>query len=124
MKRTRFSLFYLVGYLIPSGLLLLIAPHFALTLLFSNGAYGDVLPRLVGGLLIGLGILVVQIIRFRLEMLYTTIIWVRAFFCLCFVVFYFIGHDPFFLVLLAVVGFGLILTTASYLRDRQSASIN
>lgn len=120
MKRTRFSLFYLAGYLIPSGLLLLFAPRFSLKLLFSNGEYGDVLPRLVGVLLIGLGILIVQIIRLRLDMLYTTVIGVRVFFCICFLVFYFLSQDPLFLVLLAVVGFGLVLTTLSYLLDRQN----
>ena len=48
MKRTHFSLYYLIGYAIPSGLLLLIAPQVAFRLLLSNGAYGDVLPRLLG----------------------------------------------------------------------------
>ena len=120
MKRTRLSLFYLAGYLIPSGLLLLLAPRFSLKLLFSNGEYGDVLPRLAGTLLIGLGILIVQIIRLRLDMLYTTVIGVRVFFCAAFLVFYFLSQDPLFLVLLAVVGFGLVLTTISYLLDRQS----
>jgi len=42
MIRTRLSLFYLAGYLIPAGLLLLFAPTFALRLLLSNGEYGDV----------------------------------------------------------------------------------
>ena len=120
MKRTRFSLFYLAGYLIPSGLLLLFAPRFSLKLLFSNGEYGDVFPRLAGTLLIGLGVLIVQIIRLRLDMLYTTVIGVRVFFCVAFLVFYFLSQDPLFLVLLAVVGFGLVLTTISYLLDRQS----
>jgi uncharacterized membrane protein YccC len=70
----------------------------------------------------GLGVLIVQIIRFRLEMLYTTVIGVHVFFCISFLVFYGISQDPFVLVLLAVVGFGLLLTTASYLLDRQSKS--
>ena len=46
MIRTRLSLFYLAGYLIPAGLLLLFAPTFALRLLLSNGEYGDVFPRM------------------------------------------------------------------------------
>src|SRR5258706_309275 len=48
MTRTRFSLFYLAGYLIPAGLLLLLAPTFSTRLLLSNGDYGDVFPRLAG----------------------------------------------------------------------------
>jgi len=48
MERTRLSLFYLVGYLIPSGVMLLIAPRFTLKLLLSNSDYGDVFPRAAG----------------------------------------------------------------------------
>ena len=122
MKKTRFSLFYLAGYLIPAGLLLLVAPTFSTRLLLSNGDYGNVFPRLAGMLLIGLGILVVQIIRFHLDMLYTTTLAIRLFFCVCFIIFYLMSQDPFFLVLLAIVAFGLILTGTSYLLDKQSKS--
>jgi cytochrome c biogenesis protein CcdA len=68
MKRTRLSLFYLAGYLLPSGTALLVAPRFSLKLLFFDHDYGDVVPRLVGVLFIVVGIIVVQIIRYRLEM--------------------------------------------------------
>ena len=120
MTRTRFSLFYLAGYLIPAGLLLLLAPTFSTRLLLSNGNYGDVFPRLAGMLLIGLGILVVQIIRLRLDQLYTTTLVIRLFFCVCLVVFYAMSGDPFFLVLVAIVGLGLIFTGISFYLDRQS----
>jgi len=119
MKKTRFSLFYLAGYLIPAGLLLLLAPTFSTRLLLSNGEYGNVFPRLAGMLLVGLGVLVVQIIRFHLDMLYTTTLAIRLFFCVCFVIFYSMSRDPFFLVLLAIVAFGLVLTGTSYLLDKQ-----
>ena len=120
MNKTRFSLFYLAGYLIPAGLLLLIAPTFSTKLLLSNGDYGDIFPRLAGMLLIGLGVLVVQIIRHHLDMLYTTTLAIRLFFCICFIVFYSMSGDPFFLVLLAIVALGLIFTGTSYLLDKQS----
>jgi hypothetical protein len=120
MTRTRFSLFYLAGYLIPAGLLLLLAPTFSTRLLLSNGNYGEVFPRLAGMLLIGLGILVVQIIRLRLDQLYTTTLVIRLFFVVCLVVFYAMSGDPFFLVLVAIVGFGLIFTGISFYLDRQS----
>ena len=120
MTRTRFSLFYLAGYLIPAGLLLLLAPTFSTRLLLSNGNYGEVFPRLAGMLLIGLGILVVQIIRLRLDQLYTTTLVIRLFFVVCLVVFYAMSGDPFFLVLVAIVGLGLIFTGISFYLDRQS----
>ncbi len=120
MKRTRLSLFYLAGYLLLSGILLIVAPQFALQLLFSNGEYGDVMPRLLGVVLFALGVVIVQIIRFRLDVLYTTTLFVRGVILLVLLALYGYSRDPFFLVLLGVVGFGVVLTTTSYLLDRQS----
>src|SRR5260370_12569474 len=77
LPRTRLSLFYLAGYLIPSGLAFLAFPGLTLKLLFSNGSYGDVFPRLVGAILIVLGVINAQIIHYRLYQLYTTAIATR-----------------------------------------------
>ena len=56
MRRTRLSLFYLAGYLLPTGLLLLVAPGMTLRLLLSNGDYGsDVFVRVAGLLLLAVG---------------------------------------------------------------------
>lgn len=97
MERTRLSLFYLVGYLIPSGIMLLVAPHFALKLLLSNSDYGNIFPRTAGMLLIGLGIMILQMIRLRLSLLYSTTLIVRSFFFVCLLSFYMLNRDPFFL---------------------------
>ncbi|MBI3756691.1 MAG: hypothetical protein HY267_01815, partial [Deltaproteobacteria bacterium] len=122
MKRTRLSLFYLAGYLVPSGILLMLAPQFALKLLFSTGDYGDWMPRLVGVVLFALGVVIVQIIRYRLEVLYTTTLFVRAVILLTLIALYISSRDPFFLVLVGVVGFGVALTTTSYVLDRRSGT--
>jgi hypothetical protein len=119
MNRTRFSLFYVAGYLTPAGIFLLVDPRMATRMLLSDTDYGGIMPRLVGGLLLGLGMIVVQIIRLRLESLYTTTMAVRALFCLVFIWLYGIGHDPMFLVLLAVVGLGVVMTTAGYFLDKR-----
>lgn len=120
MKRTRLSLFYLAGYLLLSGIFLIVAPQFALRLLFSNGEYGDVMPRLLGVVLFALGVVIVQIIRFRLDVLYTTTLFVRGVILLVLLALYLYSRDPFFLVLLGVVGLGVVLTTTSYLLDRKN----
>jgi len=122
MRKTRLSLFYLAGYLLPAGLALLFVPQFALNLLFSNsnGAYGDVFPRLLGGVLLALGILIVQIIRHRVDALYTTTLIVRAVLLSVMFALYLYSRDPFFISLMVIVGFGVILTLASYLSDRKS----
>jgi len=122
MRKTRLSLFYLAGYLLPAGLALLFVPQFALNLLFSNsnGAYGDVFPRLLGGVLLALGILIVQIIRHRVDALYTTTLIVRAVLLSVMFALYLYSRDPFFISLMVIVGFGVILTLASYRSDRKS----
>jgi uncharacterized protein YjeT (DUF2065 family) len=122
MRRTNFSLIYVAAYLLAAGIFLLLVPRLALQLLLSTGDYGEILPRLVGLLLIGLGVLVVQIIRYRIATLYPTVIAVRVIFCVGFVVLYTLSRDPLFLVLLAVVGLGVLGTSVSYVLDkRQSA---
>ena len=122
MKKTRLSLYYLIGYLIPAGLALLIAPEFALKLLFSNGDYGDVLPRLLGTVLLALGIVIFQIVRLKIDVLYTTTLVVRGVILTCLLGLYLYSRDPFFLVLIAIVGFGVLLTGVSYVLDRRSAA--
>ncbi len=121
MHKTRLSLFYLAGYTIPSGLLLLFAPQIALQLLFSNriADYGDIMPRLAGAVILALGMIVVQAIRLRLDTLYPTFIAVRAVLLTVIAGLYFYAHDPFFISLFVVVGIGFLLTSAGYLADRR-----
>jgi len=121
MRRTRLSLFYLAGYLLPTGLLLLVVPRVTLRLLQSNGDYGsDVFVRVAGLLLLAIGIIVVQIIRRRVEALYPTTLLVRALFLVAFLGFYLHTRDPLFLVILGVVGLGFLLTGTSYWVDQRS----
>ena len=122
MRRTNRSLIYVVAYLLVSGLFLLVAPRLALTLLFSTGDSDLILPRLAGLLLIGLGMFVAQIVRYRIVALYATTLAVRAVFCVGFIALYLLSRDPLFLVLLAVVGLGMLATTASYVLDRREAA--
>lgn len=119
MRRSRQSLYYLAGYLLPTGLGLLLAPSLVLRLLFSNGDYGDVMPRFAGAVIFALGILIVQIIRLRIDTLYTTAIFARVFLSACMIGFYLYSRDPFFLVVLAVIVAGLTWTSVSYWLDRR-----
>lgn len=119
MTRTHASLYYLAGYLTIAGLALLLLPSFALQLLLSNGDYGEVFPRLAGMLLLGLAVLVVQIIRHRIDVLYPTTLVVRGFFLVVLGYLYIISSDPFFLVVFGIVALGVILTGYSYLAERR-----
>jgi thiol:disulfide interchange protein len=118
VNRTRLSLYYLAGYLTFAGLALLLVPSLALKLLLSNGDYGETFPRLAGMLLIGLAILVTQIIRHRIEVLYPTTLVVRLFFLVVFAYLFLSSNDPFFLVVFGIVLLGVILTGYSYLTER------
>jgi len=122
MKRTRISLFYVISYLIPGGLGLLLAPQLALTLLFSTGAYSDAMPRMVGLMMVALGAFVVQIVRKRIEPLYLTALAVRSGMLPVLLLFYLVSGDTLFLTLLGIVGIGVAYTSVSYrldVRDRR-----
>jgi len=123
MKRTHLSLYYLVGYLLPAGIALIAAPKVALKLLLSNGNYGDVLPRLLGVVLLALGIVVLQIVRLRVEVLYSTTLIARSVILICLVGLYLYARDPLFLTLVAIVGLGFVLTGASHLQDRRRQAV-
>jgi uncharacterized membrane protein YoaK (UPF0700 family) len=119
VRRTRLSLYYLAAYLLGAGVALVAAPGLALALLFSNGHYGDVLPRLLGVILFALGVFVVQVIRHQVEALYPTTLLVRALIVLVLAGLFIYSHDPLFISLIVVVGIGMILTGTSYLTDRR-----
>lgn len=119
MRRTRLSLYYLATYLLFAGVLLVVTGQFAMRLLLSTGEYGDILPRLLGVVLLALGIVIVQIIRHRLEVLYSTTLAVRALILIVLAALYVYSGDPFFLVLIGIVGLGVLFTGTSYLTDRR-----
>ena len=122
MKKTRLSLFYLGSYLTIIGLGLLLAPHDTLKLLLSNGDYGDVFPRVAGMLMSGMGLSVFGMIRAHASDLYpaTLTLLMRVYFIACIVAFYAMTFNPFFLVLIAIVSIGFVLTLSAYLLDRRS----
>lgn len=119
MRRTYWSLYYLLTYLTFGGVGLLVAPRWALTLMASNGDYGDVLPRLAGMMMCGLAIIVANIIRLRADALYPVTLMVRGFFAPCLLALYFYSRDPFFLVILGIMGLGMVFTGTSYLLDKR-----
>ena len=121
VRLTRLSLYYLTTYLLIAGVALVATGEFATRLLLSNAHYGDVLPRLLGVVLLALGILIAQIVRFRMEALHTTTLVVRALILAVLAGLYATSSDPFFLVLIGIVGLGVVLTGASYILDHRPA---
>jgi uncharacterized protein YjeT (DUF2065 family) len=119
MSKTRISLYYLASYLLFGGLGFLIVPKVMLNLFMSNGNYSDVMVRLVGLMLLSLGIVIIQIIRLDLEQLYTTTLFIRSIIIVILLTFYFVYNDPLYLVLFIVVGLGFLFTLTSYFFDRR-----
>ena len=118
MGKTRLSLYYLASYLWVGGIGLLFAPTLAVKLLLSNTDYPAVMLQALGMFMIGVGIIVVQIIRLDINILYPTTLVVRVFFCTCLLFFYFSTQNPFFIVLFGIVVLGLVLTGSSYLSEK------
>lgn len=116
--KTRHSLYYLATYLFLTGLGLLFAPQFSLKLLLSNGHYESTFVQFTGAFMIALSVVVSQIIRHSVEVLYTTTLAVCVFFILVIVWLYMQTKDPLFLVVLGVVVLGVALTATSYLLDK------
>ena len=119
MRRTNLSLYYLAGYLLPAGALLLFVPEWATKLLLSNRTYDYAPFHLVGVLLVVIGLLVVQIIRYRVEALYATTLVARALISATLLWLFLVTGDPFFAVVLVIVLIGVALTGTSYLLDRR-----
>jgi uncharacterized protein YjeT (DUF2065 family) len=121
VNRTRLSLYYLGSYLVVIGIGLVIVPRATLKILQSNGDYGDVFARVAGMLMSGLGLSIFGMIRARSQQQYPATLFIRTYFVTCLVAFYVMTSDPFFLVLIAIVGLGFALTLGSYLVDRKAS---
>jgi hypothetical protein len=118
--KTRLSLYYLVTYLFVTGVGLLFAPQLSLKLLLSTGHYENAFVQFTGAFMIALSMVVAQIIRHGVEVLYPTTLFVRTFFIVVIVALYYQTNDPLFLVVLAVVAVGVVLTITSFLLDRRA----
>jgi drug/metabolite transporter (DMT)-like permease len=118
LERTRLSLYYLATYLPFAGFGLLLVPDFATKLLLSNLTYDDVFPLLAGVLLLAIWVLIVQIIRHRVEALYPWTVVVRIGLSAVLLALFIYSGDPFFAVIFAIVFFGVLLTGATYLWER------
>lgn len=109
----------MIGGPIPGGLGLLIAPQMALKLLFSNGNYGEVMPRLMGMQMLALGVIVSPLVRSKVEVMYTTALAVRSGMRPIMFGLYRYSGDPLFIALMVIVGIGVVFTGVSYWQDRR-----
>src|SRR5688572_25557889 len=121
---TRRSLVYVAAYLSLSGLGLFLVPGIVLNLFLSTGQYDYIFMRVTGAVLIVLATFVIQMVRYRLYVMYPTVIAVRFFLCVTWIFIYILTHDPMFLIFLAIVGIGVILSIAGYCVDRKRSGLS
>jgi uncharacterized protein YjeT (DUF2065 family) len=112
-RRVRLCIWYVAGYLVLSGLALLLAPQAALAAMLSNTDYGVVMPRWVGMLSVAMGTLIVQVVRQRVVALYPLSFFMPAAMLIGFVGMYLQSENPLFLAVAAVVGIGVVATGMS-----------
>lgn len=117
MEKTRLSLYYLASYLTVGGLGFLLAPETFLKLFLSNEIYPGAIVRLSGLLLLALGVLIIELIRLKIKELYPATLVARLIICTGLVFIYLDSGNPFFLVLLGIVGIGVMFTFISYQLD-------
>ena len=118
MERTRRSLFLVVGYLFMGGVGFVLMPQLSLKMFFSTGNYNDSMLRMLGIMLIALGIVIFQIIRHRAEALYPTTLGVRIPIIVVMIYRYMTSTDPLYLILSVMVGSCYIITLTSFILDR------
>lgn len=119
MRWTRLSLFYLMSYLGLGGLGLLAAPETALRLLGSTAVYPAVLARFIGAFMLALAIVVVQIVRHRVAVMYPATLMARSVLLATIVFLYLESRDPLFLSIGAIVALGMLLTAAGLVAERR-----
>lgn len=116
----RLILIYVAFYLLVGGVGLSFAPDLSLRLFWSNGAYGDVMPRVVGMFMLALGAFVLEFVRRNDVSYFPTSAYVRALIVAFMIFLYAKSTDPLFLVLVAIVLVGLVPSIYVLSRERFS----
>ena len=113
----RLGMFYLAGYLLSVGFLLMFIPQMTMNLLLTNHTYDDLGLRMGGVFLFAIGMIVVSMIINDASRMFLTTLFVRAFITISLLVLYGIYRDPALLVISAVVIIGYILTFIGWRKD-------
>ncbi len=120
----RWTLTYVVSYLTIGGLGFAFFPQQTLDLFQSNGDYDSVGFRLAGMMMVGLAYLIFSIVRREDWKYYPVSIVVRSAFVLFMFWLYAVDQDPLFLVINAIVLFGLVPSIVLYLRHGNGGAAN
>jgi uncharacterized protein YjeT (DUF2065 family) len=120
MPKTQLSLYYLATYLLFGGFGFLLTPRLTMKLLLSDADFDQMILRVLGMFMIGLGFLIVQVIRLRVSVLYASTLIMLVVFCICLTAFFMMTYNLFFLTMLVIVVIGIVLTSWSLFEDRKA----
>src|SRR5262249_18525982 len=123
MHWSRLSFFYLMSYLGLGGLGLLVAPELAIRLLGSSESYPPVMLKFIGAFMVSLSIVIIQIVRYRVEVLYPSTLMVRVVLLGTVLWLYVESRDPLFLSIGGIVALGMLFTMTGLLMDRKAPAI-
>jgi hypothetical protein len=118
LPKTRRSLFYLATYLTLTGLAMLFVPAQFLKLLFASHEYPGAFVQFSGILMIGLGIVVMNVIRYGSPVFYRATLMARIPMWILILGLYFYTRETAFIVILCVLGLGIVITGSCYLSER------
>jgi uncharacterized protein YjeT (DUF2065 family) len=108
-----------MSYLGVGGIGLLVAPHLTTRLLGATGPYPRVMLRLVGGFMVALSLVIIGIVRDRVEVLYPVTLLVRVVLLTTLLWVFVDSRDPMFLSLAGIVALGMMLTAVGLVKDRR-----
>lgn len=119
MKAKKLTLTYLSAYLAIGGIGFALFPAQILKLFFSNGDYGDIMPRITGMFMCALSFLIFRILRNEDWKYYPATIYVRSAIVLFLFWLFYKSDDPMLLVINGIVLIGLIPSIAVQLGNRE-----
>ncbi|MEO1436543.1 MAG: hypothetical protein AAFV80_13475 [Bacteroidota bacterium] len=115
----RLSLYYPMTVLAVAGSGLLVLPGWVLSLLQSSEAYPSVMVQFAGMFMLVLSVFVFKVIQEALVSHYRLTIYLRLFMSVCLTGFYVQTSNILFLVVLAILLVGLLLSGIGIILDRQ-----
>ena len=119
MKARKITLTYLTTYLTIGGVGFALFPAQTLELFFSNGNYGEIMPRVVGMFMCALSFLIFRILRNEDWKYYSVTIYVRSGITLFLFWLFYISTDPMFLVINSIVLIGLMPSIVIYFGNKE-----
>jgi hypothetical protein len=120
MHRTRGCLYFAAGYLYLGGAGFLVLPSMMLTVLFAEGIYSMVTLRLLGAVMIAMGILLSGVIEQKTEVLYRYAINAMVPLWLALAYLYLESEDRMWAILLVPVFAGWLAAFAAERMERKS----